>query len=61
MKIDRTNWKTTACGMVAAVAQGLKLAAPEYAPVCDGVTLIATAAMGYFAKDNNVTGGVIKQ
>ena len=54
------NWKTTVCGLVIAVAMG----AANYngANTWQGwVGAIGAAALGYFAKDSNVTGGKVQQ
>lgn len=52
------NWKTTLCGLVSAIL--LYLAGmPDFLPfqqILQGASGLALAAMGYFAKDTNVTG-----
>lgn len=53
------NWKTTVCGLVAAIALAL-----QAADLTDWKTIlgiVSVAAIGYFAKDNNVTGGTVQQ
>lgn len=55
------NWKTTVCGIVAAAAQGVAVKFPEYAGICNVVSFVAVAALGFFAKDSNVTGGSVSQ
>ena len=54
-----TNWKTTLSGLVAAGAQGVAAAYPQYAILAHIVTGIALAALGVSAKDKDVTGGTV--
>lgn len=51
------NWKTTALGLGAAVANLVA----NGMTVKTAVVSVFIAALGTFAKDNNVTGGEIKQ
>lgn len=54
------NWKTTACGLVIALA----LAVQNYtgANTWQGwVGVLGAAALGFFSKDMNVTGGKVQQ
>lgn len=44
------DWKTTLPGLLAAASQAAKLVAPQYAAICDGVTALAVAVLGFFAK-----------
>ncbi len=53
----KKSWKTTACGIVAAAAGGV--AAANIDPIVTKISIvvgtIATAALGFFARDNNVS------
>ncbi len=59
------NWKTTVCGIVAAAAAGVAAtymsSDPLIAKIAGIVAAIATALLGLFAKDSNVTGGTTPQ
>lgn len=50
------NWKTTLCGVVAAASTAVGAKYPDLAPYCLIVGTLATTALGFFAKDSNVTG-----
>ena len=54
-----TNWKTTLCGIVAAVA--IALQAADWTNWKTLLMAAATAGLGFVAKDHNVTGGDVKQ
>ena len=45
------NWRTTIAGLLTLVFQGIKQAKPALSPILDALTALATAAIGYFAKD----------
>ncbi len=51
------SWKTTVAGIIAAAAGGVASAGldPVITKVAGIVATIATAAIGFFARDNNVT------
>lgn len=51
------SWKTTVCGIVAAAAQGVAANYPNttIGQVASVVAYLATAALGFCARDNNVT------
>jgi hypothetical protein len=56
------NWKTTMAGVVATLGLILKLFKidlPE--EVSNGLIAIGVFAIGFFAKDSNVTGGAVQQ
>lgn len=55
------NWKTSFFGALAAVCGGLAAVFPDYNEILLAVGAVFTALLGYFAKDNNVTGGTLKQ
>ena len=55
------NWKTAVCGIVAAAAQGVAAKFPQYAVICEIVSAAAVGALGFCAKDKDVTGGTIPQ
>lgn len=59
------NWKTTLCGVVAAAATGVAASYassdPVIAKIAGVIAAIATAALGFFAKDSNITGGTVSQ
>jgi hypothetical protein len=55
------NWKTTLCGVIAAAAQGVAVKFPEYAVIAEIVSAAAIGALGFCAKDKNVTGGTVPQ
>jgi hypothetical protein len=61
MKINIANWKTTVSGLVIVAAYVVKVTNPEYALACDAVLAAGAAGVGIFAKDNDVTGGTVKQ
>lgn len=50
------SWKTTLSGLVAAVATALTTGVLETGELKDIVLVVAMAALGYFAKDRNVSG-----
>ena len=54
------NWKTTAAGLCAALVQILPIFGVP-AGVAAAISTIAIFILGLVAKDNNVTGGTIKQ
>lgn len=51
------SWKTTLCGAISAAATGIAAANldPMITKIAGIVATVATAALGYFARDNNVT------
>jgi hypothetical protein len=51
------SWKTTVCGIIAAAAAGVASADmdPIVTKIAGIIAAIATAALGYFARDNKVT------
>ena len=53
----KKSWKTTTCGIIAAAAGGVAAANidPIVTKIAMVITSIATAAMGFFARDNNVS------
>ena len=52
------NWKTTIPGVIAGLAQIVKAFGVDIDPaILDGISAIAIAALAYFAKDKDVTGG----
>lgn len=57
------NWKTTLCGALTGV--GTYMAAmpgPEWVVAVGKVlVIVCPIAMGFFAKDSNVTGGTVQQ
>ena len=59
------NWKTTTCGIIAAAGAGVAAtyatSDPVVAKIAGIIAAIATAALGIFSKDSNVTGGTVKQ
>ena len=56
------NWKTLLSGAVAALPTVLTFIGVQLPiEVVNGITAIGMFAIGYFAKDKNVTGGTIKQ
>src|ERR1700738_1918903 len=60
-KLRMKNWKTAVCGIVAAAAQGVAAKFPQYAVICEIVSAAAVGALGFCAKDKDVTGGTIPQ
>lgn len=54
------NWKTTSTGVVAGLGQLFPLLGLP-AELGQAVSVIGLFLMGLFAKDNNVTGGPVKQ
>ena len=53
------NWKTTVMGSVAGLPQIITgIISKDWGSVITGV---ATILMGIFAKDSNVTGGMVQQ
>lgn len=54
------NWKTTLAGVFSIAAQVLPLFGVP-AEVGAAITTIAIFAIGFFAKDSNVTGGTVSQ
>lgn len=54
------NWKTTASGILAAAGQLLPILGIP-AEIGAAVTTLALFLIGLFAKDNNVTGGSVRQ
>lgn len=56
------NWKTTLAGMIGAVATVvLPMVTGGAVSSKDVVTAAVLAALGFFAKDSNVTGGTVEQ
>lgn len=59
------NWKTTATGLAAIlVAAGNLLthaSSGDFSTVPTDVPIILAGLVGLFAKDNNVTGGTVRQ
>ena len=56
------NWKTTLCGVVAGmptILGVLGIAIPE--PISKLILAVGAVIGFYFAKDNNVTGGTVRQ
>ena len=51
------SWKTTTCGIVAAAAGGVAAANidPTITKIAGTIAAIATALLGIFSRDNNVT------
>lgn len=54
------NWKTTASGILSAAGTILPMFGIP-AEIGPAITAIGLALIGYFAKDNNVTGGTVNQ
>ena len=54
-----TNWKTSLCGLVAAIA--IALQSSDWSNWKTLLTAAAVAGIGFVAKDHNVTGGDVKQ
>ena len=54
------NWKTTVCGAIAAVGAYL-MTVPELEGYGKVVVGVGTFLLALFSKDNNVTGGKVKQ
>lgn len=54
------NWKTTVAGIIAALGPILGVIGLP-TEVAAAVTTLGLFILGIFAKDNNVTGGTIKQ
>lgn len=50
------NWKTSAAGILAAIGQLLPIFGVE-PEVCNAVSVLGLALLGWFCKDRNVTGG----
>lgn len=55
------NWKTTLFGALAAIGIALAPQFPQYTEVIAAFAAVFTALAAFFAKDNNVTGGTVKQ
>jgi hypothetical protein len=55
------NWRTSLCGVIAAAAQGVAVKFPQYAVICEIMSAAAVGALGFFAKDKEVTGGTVPQ
>jgi len=54
-----TSWKTTVCGILAAVAYAAQTA--DWTNWKTFAVSGALAALGFMAKDHNVTGGTVQQ
>ena len=54
-----TNWQTSLCGLVVAIAEIVPKYFPSLAPYAEIVAPLATIMLGLAAKDKNVTGGTI--
>ena len=54
------SWKTTLSGVIAALGPIL-LAVGIPTEVATAITTIGLFLLGFFAKDNNVTGGTVQQ
>lgn len=50
------NWKTTLLGVLSAVALAIKPSFPDFGGIIDGLSAMFIGLLGYFAKDNDVTG-----
>ncbi len=56
------NWKTTLIGIGGAIALGtVSMVQTGKISLNDWVIMAITAALGFFAKDKNVTGGTVQQ
>lgn len=57
------NWKTTVCGLVGAIgAWAATQVDPSWLPTVGKILVsLSIAALGFFAKDSNVTGGTVQQ
>ncbi|MDD4390205.1 MAG: hypothetical protein PHW03_05315 [Eubacteriales bacterium] len=57
-----TNWKTSVCGIIAFAPQMLQVFGASIPEPVSNLILAVFGALGFFlAKDNNVTGGTVKQ
>lgn len=53
--MKNTSWKTTLCGVIAAAATGIANAniSPVLTKICGMIAMLATAGIGFFARDND--------